>query len=72
MQSNTLPDEETQFRAYSRVAKHFGDKRVIIRTLDIGGDKQIPALPMESEANPFLGYRALRLCLDREASECLR
>jgi len=66
MQSNTLPDEEAQYRAYSRVAKHFGDKQVIIRTLDIGGDKQISALPMEPEANPFLGHRALRLCFDRE------
>lgn len=67
MQSNTLPDEETQVRAYSRVAKQFGEKQVIIRTLDVGGDKQIAALPMEAEANPFLGNRALRLCFDRPA-----
>ena len=66
MQTSTLPDEETQYRAYSRVAKHFGEKQVIIRTLDIGGDKQIAALPLEPEANPFLGHRALRLCLDRD------
>lgn len=66
MQSSKLPDEEAQTRAYSRVAKLFGERQVIIRTMDIGGDKQIPCLPMEHEANPFLGYRALRLCFDKD------
>lgn len=66
MQSSQLPDEEAQTRAYTRVAKLFGEKQVIIRTMDIGGDKQIPCLPMEHEANPFLGYRALRLCFDKD------
>lgn len=65
MQSSTLPDEEAQVQAYIRVAERFGEKQVIIRTLDIGGDKQVAALPMEAEANPFLGNRALRLCFDR-------
>lgn len=66
MQSSALPDEEAQARAYTKVAKCFGNKQVVIRTLDIGGDKQIPAIPMRAEANPFLGCRALRLCFDRE------
>ncbi len=66
MQSPTLPDEASQYRAYTHVAKRLDGKQVTIRTLDVGGDKQIHALPMEPEANPFLGYRALRLCFDRE------
>lgn len=67
MQSSTLPDEEAQVRAYSRAAKQFAGKQVTVRTLDIGGDKQIAALPLDAEANPFLGNRALRLCFDHPA-----
>jgi len=60
-----LPDEETQFEAYSKVAKAF-EGPVIVRTLDIGGDKQLKSLPIEREGNPFLGYRAIRICLHRK------
>ena len=64
MGSHTLPDEEAQFKAYRELAGSFGSKPVTIRTLDIGGDKQLPCLKMPSEENPFLGKRALRLCFD--------
>lgn len=60
-----LPDEEEQYQAYRTVVAGMKGKPVIIRTLDVGGDKQIPYLNMPSEANPFLGWRALRMCLDR-------
>ncbi len=62
MDSDTMPDEETQTTAYRKVLESF-EGNVIIRTLDIGGDKQLPYLPMEEEMNPFLGLRAIRLCL---------
>lgn len=65
MDRNTLPDEEEQFQAYKRVALAFGDKPVIIRTLDVGGDKHLPALALEKEENPFLGFRAIRISLAR-------
>lgn len=58
------PTEEEQFEAYSTVAKAMDGKEVIIRTLDIGGDKDIPYLSIEKEENPFLGHRAIRYCLD--------
>jgi phosphoenolpyruvate-protein phosphotransferase len=58
------PDEEEQFRIYAEVAKSAGDRPVIIRTLDIGGDKPIPYLNLPPEDNPFLGYRAIRLYAD--------
>lgn len=58
------PNEEEQFEAYSTVAKAMNGKEVIIRTLDIGGDKEIPYLKIEKEDNPFLGHRAIRYCLD--------
>ncbi|MEY8402028.1 phosphoenolpyruvate--protein phosphotransferase [Oscillospiraceae bacterium 44-34] len=58
-----LPDEESQFRAYRRALEDMAGRPVTIRTLDIGGDKELPALPMEREENPFLGCRAIRLCL---------
>jgi phosphotransferase system enzyme I (PtsI) len=60
---NTPPTEEEQFTAYRSVLEKFNGKPVIIRTLDIGGDKQIPYLNLEHELNPFLGVRAIRLCL---------
>lgn len=61
----TLPSEEEQYLAYKNVVEKFGDKPVIIRTLDIGGDKNAPALNLPKEENPFLGYRAIRICLHR-------
>ena len=59
-----LPSEEEQFAAYRAVATQMQGKEVIIRTLDVGGDKDIPYLHMEKEENPFLGHRAVRYCLD--------
>lgn len=61
-----LPGEQEQFEAYKQVAQTMTGRPVIIRTLDIGGDKEVPALALEKEQNPFLGYRAIRICLDRE------
>jgi len=58
------PCEEEQFEAYKKVLRDLDGKPVIIRTLDVGGDKEIPCLNMEREDNPFLGYRAIRICLD--------
>lgn len=63
MDRDELPDEETQYRAYRQVCETLKDKTVIIRTLDVGGDKDIPYLHLEKEENPFLGYRAVRYCL---------
>lgn len=66
MGRNQLPSEEEQFTAYQEVAVLFGRQRpVVIRTLDIGGDKEVSYLDLPQETNPFLGYRAIRLCLDR-------
>lgn len=65
MDSKTLPTEEEQFEAYKIVAERLEGKPVVIRTLDVGGDKDIPYLDLPEEMNPFLGYRAIRLCLDR-------
>ena len=66
MDRDSIPDEEEQFEAYKKVAVAMGDKPVIIRTLDIGGDKEIPYMNISKDENPFLGYRAIRLCLDRK------
>lgn len=63
MESNVFPDEESQFAAYKEAAELCGDKPLIIRTLDIGGDKALPYLPFEHENNPFLGWRAIRISL---------
>ena len=65
MSKTALPTEEEQFVEYKSVLEKMDGKPVIIRTLDIGGDKKLDYLPMDSEMNPFLGYRAIRLCLDR-------
>lgn len=65
-EKSTMPDEETQFQAYKTAAECFAGKPVIVRTLDVGGDKQIPYLHMEKEENPFLGFRAVRFCLKNE------
>ena len=66
MDRSAMPDEEEQFAAYRQVAEAMKGKPVIIRTLDIGGDKEIPYMGIEKDENPFLGYRAVRLCLDRQ------
>lgn len=63
MNCGQLPSEEVQFQAYRKVLEAMGNRPVTIRTLDIGGDKDLPSLPMEHEDNPFLGCRAIRLCL---------
>lgn len=62
MNSDVMPSEEKQFAAYRSVLEAFPNGPVIIRTLDIGGDKKLPYLPMDDELNPFLGLRAIRLC----------
>ena len=64
MDSDEMPSEESQFEAYKKVAEIMKGKEAIIRTLDVGGDKDLKYLKLEKEANPFLGYRAIRLCLD--------
>ena len=64
MDSDNMPTEEQQFLAYKEVAEKMGDRPVIIRTLDVGGDKDLKYLNLDKEDNPFLGYRAIRLCLD--------
>lgn len=64
MNSEKMPTEEQQFLAYKEVAEKMQGKPVIIRTLDVGGDKEIKYLNLPKETNPFLGYRAIRLCLD--------
>lgn len=63
MDSDTMPTEEEQFGAYKEVLEKAEGKRVIVRTLDIGGDKDLKYLNLEKEDNPFLGYRAIRICL---------
>ncbi|MBS5596107.1 phosphoenolpyruvate--protein phosphotransferase [Peptostreptococcus sp.] len=65
MDSDEFPSEEIQFEAYKKVLEGMNGKPVVIRTLDIGGDKKLSYFEMEEEMNPFLGYRAIRLCLDR-------
>lgn len=65
MDSNDVPSEESQFEAYKKVAETLEGKPVIIRTLDIGGDKALPYLGLPTEENPFLGFRAVRFCLKR-------
>ncbi|ALA19666.1 PTS sugar transporter subunit IIBC [Chelatococcus sp. CO-6] len=65
MHGKTLPSEDEQFRIYARVVKAFHPHAVIFRTLDIGGDKALPGIAPEREENPFLGWRGIRMCLDR-------
>jgi len=64
MDSKELPTEDEQFAAYQKVALRMKDQPVIIRTLDVGGDKEIPYLHLVKEENPFMGYRAVRYCLN--------
>ncbi len=61
-----FPSEEEQYEAYKAVLEGMNNKPIVIRTLDIGGDKELPYFEMDAEMNPFLGYRAIRLCLDRK------
>ncbi len=65
MNSDTLPTEEQQRKVYKKVLLTFRNKPVVLRTLDVGGDKTLPCLSLPKEDNPFLGKRALRLCFDR-------
>lgn len=66
MERDSLPTEEEQFQAYKQVLEQMDDKPVVVRTLDIGGDKQLPYLNLPEEMNPFLGFRAIRLCLEEQ------
>ena len=66
MGQNGYPSEDFQFNAYRSMAEKNQGRELIIRTLDIGGDKQLDYMDLPQESNPFLGYRAIRLCLDRE------
>lgn len=65
MKSDHLPTEEEQFNAYRRAVEQLNGKRLVVRTLDIGGDKPLQFMPLPKEMNPFLGYRAIRIALDR-------
>ena len=66
MGRDQMPTEDEQFEAYKKVLETMKDKRVVVRTLDIGGDKELPYLNLPKGMNPFLGYRAIRLCLDQQ------
>ncbi|PNZ58404.1 phosphoenolpyruvate--protein phosphotransferase [Staphylococcus aureus] len=66
MGRDQMPTEEEQFEAYKEVLEAMDDKRVVVRTLDIGGDKELSYLNLPEEMNPFLGYRAIRLCLAQQ------
>ncbi|MCD2347485.1 MULTISPECIES: phosphoenolpyruvate--protein phosphotransferase [Clostridium] len=66
MDRESMPTEDEQFEAYKHVVEKMGKRPVVIRTLDIGGDKKLPYLPLPEEMNPFLGFRAIRLCLGRK------
>lgn len=66
MDRDSMPTEDEQFEAYKHVTEKMGEKTVVIRTLDIGGDKKLSYLPLPEEMNPFLGFRAIRLCLGRK------
>ncbi len=65
LEAEDYPDEETQFLAYKRVAENMAGKKVVVRTLDIGADKQVDYFKLDKEENPAMGYRAIRICLDR-------
>lgn len=66
LEADDYPTEEAQFTAYKTVAENMAGKKVIIRTLDIGADKQVDYFGLEKEENPAMGYRAIRICLDRK------
>lgn len=65
LEADDYPDEEAQFQAYKTVAENMAGKKVIVRTLDIGADKQVDYFNLDHEENPAMGYRAIRICLDR-------
>ena len=65
LKSSRLPDEEEQFNVYKAVAEKMGGKEVVIRTMDLGADKKVGYLGLEDEENPAMGYRGIRICLDR-------
>ncbi len=65
MGRDTLPDEEEQFAVYKQIAEVCGNKKAIIRTMDVGADKQAPCFALEKEENPAMGYRGIRICLDK-------
>lgn len=65
LEAEDYPDEEAQFQAYKTVAENMAGKKVIVRTLDIGADKQVGYFNLDKEENPAMGYRAIRICLDR-------
>ncbi len=65
LEKDHYPTEEEQFQVYKTVAQNMAGKKVVIRTLDIGADKQVDYFNMEHEDNPAMGYRAIRICLDR-------
>ena len=67
MDSHEMPTEEDQFEAYKAVLEGMNGKPVVVRTMDIGGDKELPYLPLPHEMNPFLGYRAIRISLNEPA-----
>ncbi|OCG07093.1 phosphoenolpyruvate--protein phosphotransferase [Gilliamella sp. wkB178] len=66
MDRDSYPDEEEQFKAYKEVAESTNGLSVIVRTMDIGGDKDVPYMHLPKEENPFLGWRAIRICMDRK------
>ncbi|WP_068676343.1 phosphoenolpyruvate--protein phosphotransferase [Oceanobacillus sp. Castelsardo] len=66
MGKSELPSEDEQFEAYKSVLEQMGDKPVVVRTLDVGGDKELDYLDLPKELNPFLGFRAIRFCLENE------
>lgn len=65
LEADNYPDEEAQFQAYKTVAENMAGKKVIVRTLDIGADKKVDYFNLDHEENPAMGYRAIRICLDR-------
>ena len=66
LEKNSLPTEKEQFESYRAVAEKMKGKKVIIRTMDIGADKQADYLGLEKDENPAMGYRAIRICLDQQ------
>lgn len=66
MGKSELPTEDEQYEAYKSVLEQMGEKPVVVRTLDVGGDKELPYLDLPKELNPFLGFRAIRFCLENE------
>ncbi|KRL05978.1 phosphoenolpyruvate--protein phosphotransferase [Liquorilactobacillus oeni] len=66
MDASELPSEDDQFKAYKQAVEGMNGKQVVVRTMDIGGDKKLPYLPLPEEMNPFLGYRAIRISLNKQ------